>query len=78
MNRVHAPFTKDQVDSLNAYQKSGIFHQFTGNNNLLPEGEDDILVANREGWYSLNDPNYTQSWAYPFMADWSWKLYENL
>ena len=76
MTDIKAPFTPDQVESLNAYQKSGVFHPFTGNNDLLPDGEDDILVAEQDGWHSLVDPNYTQDWAHSWMADWSWKKYD--
>lgn len=71
--KIEAPFTEDQVDSLNEYQKSGAFHEFTGNNELAPDGETDILVATIDGWISQYDPTYHQNWAWRWMADWSWK-----
>lgn len=71
--QVTAPWTQDQVDSLNSYQVSGAFHPFTGNNDLLPLGENDVLVADVDGWHSTVDPGYRQTWAWGWMADWSWK-----
>ena len=71
MSDIKAPWTPDQVNSLNEFQKSGVMHPFTGNNDMLPDGED-ILIAHEDGWHSLNDPNYTQDWAHHWMADWSW------
>lgn len=32
MEQIKAPFTKDQVDKLNEYQKQGMFHPFTCKN----------------------------------------------
>ncbi len=71
--QVHAPWDEDQVASLNAYQASGVFHPFTGNNDLLPWGEDDVLVAQEDGWHSTVDASYRQMWAWGWMADWSWR-----
>jgi hypothetical protein len=70
---VEAPFTEDQINSLNEFQKSRVMHPFTGGNELLPGNEEDILVAKEDGWISLNDPDYHQNWAWSWMADWSWK-----
>lgn len=70
---VYVPFTLDQVASLNAYQKSGVFHPFTGRNYMAPEGQDDVLIATADGWHSQYDPEYHQTWAWSWMADWSWK-----
>lgn len=69
----YAPFTDDQVESLNGYQKSGVFHPFTGRNDLAPDGQDDVLVATTDGWISELDETYRQNWAWSWMADWSWK-----
>ena len=71
--KVHAPFTAAQVESLNDYQASGVFHPFTGRNELAPDGEDDILVATPVGWRSTRDPEYRQTWAWAWMADRSWE-----
>lgn len=67
------PWTSEQVASLNAYQASSIFHPFTGRNDLLPLGQDDILIATADGWESRLDPDYHQEWAWKWMADWSWQ-----
>lgn len=60
-------FTPDQVESINAYQRAGVFHPFT----CGTEGCGTDLVAHEEG---LRCPRcaYTQDWVHGFMADWSW------
>lgn len=70
---VRVPWTGEQVRSLNEYQSSGVFHPYTGNNELAPDGEDDVLVATNDGWVSKVDPTYTQGWAWGWTADYSWK-----
>lgn len=76
MTRVDAPFTVDQVTSLNEYQRSGVGHPFTcpalehrGNHS---DGEG-VLVAVRGGWMCPDGDGYTQTWAHSFMADGSWR-----
>jgi hypothetical protein len=69
---VTAPWSEEQVRSLNDYQVSGVFHPFTGNNDLLPLGHD-LLVATPDGWVSQIDPSYRQDWAWAWMADRSWE-----
>ncbi len=63
-----APFTDEQVASLNAYQEAGTGHPFTCG------GQDcrEILRAERDGWRCLRC-DYRQGWAHAFMADWSWQ-----
>ena len=63
-------FTEDQVASLNAYQESGVFHEFTCGGEKCRRA----LVATTEGW-RCPDPecDYTQDWAHSWMMDWSWK-----
>ena len=75
MNRVEAPFTVDQVNSLNDFQRSGAFHPFTCGHDPRNEHSDGegILVARRDGWMCPDD-DYTQAWAHSFMADGSWRL----
>ena len=51
-------FTKEEVENLNSYQESGIFHQFTCGNNH--DGERN-LVATQEGWICPSC-DYTQDW----------------
>lgn len=71
---VWAPWTDEQVRSLNDFQRSGVMHPFTGRNDLLPFGKDDVLEATMDGWVSKVDPEYRQTWAHAFMADRSWEV----
>lgn len=64
---VEAPFTEDQVDSLNGFQVAGLFHPFTCGGASCR----DDLVATVDGWVCPSCGN-TQKWANRFMADWSW------
>lgn len=66
--KISAPWTDDQVKSLNEYQQCDRVHPFTGR-----LGEP--LIATKSGWISPNDPFrcVVQTWAHPFMLDWSWK-----
>jgi hypothetical protein len=85
--RVTAPFTASQVESLNAYQRSGVFHEFTcqrhhacgkpafgGGECVAPVAVP--LLATEAGWVCPHGDGYTQLWAHGFMADWSWKQSE--
>lgn len=72
---VYVPWTQEQVDSLNDYQKSGVMHPFTGRNDLAPDGEIDLLTATRIGWRSQYDPAYRQTWAWSWMADRTWEQF---
>jgi hypothetical protein len=75
---VHAPFTPDQVDSLNGFQAQDYWHPFTCGNDLCRQrNRDGILIAMTGGWYCLFCP-YTQGWAHSFMTDGSWKGYAGL
>lgn len=66
---VFAPWTVEQVKSLNGFQKSGVWHEFTcGNNHAM----DDTLVATEAGWVCPNC-DYTQDWAHDFMANRAWE-----
>jgi hypothetical protein len=68
-------FTTDEVESLNVYQKSGMFHPFTCGGDRTDENHLDgegLLVATEEGWY-CPFCEFRQSWAHEFMKDWSWK-----
>lgn len=72
---VTAPFTADQVASLNGFQRSGCWHDFTcGADNCR-----ETLVATESGWICpASACTYTQDWAWPFMADWSWRAQQEL
>lgn len=68
-------FTKDEVESLNAYQHSGVFHPFTCGGNRTDEHHLDgegLLVAAEDGWY-CPFCDYKQSWAHESMKNGSWK-----
>ena len=71
MTQITAPWTEDQVESLNQYQESGVMHPFT-----CGHGSHD-LHATKEGWVCTicekEGRTYTQNWCHTFMADWSWK-----
>jgi hypothetical protein len=57
-----APWSKDQVDALNAYQATGAFHPFTcGTDSQHP-----VLVATLEGW-RCRACGYEQNWCHAFM-----------
>lgn len=60
-----APWTADQVASLNGFQTSGFFHPFTCSKGSHP------LLATLHGWVCPQD-DYIQDWAHDFMLDWSW------
>lgn len=62
---VKAPFTKEQVESLNAFQASGIFHPFTCANE---HGGEKRLIATEAGW-QCPSCDYKQDWAHSFMAE---------
>jgi hypothetical protein len=63
-----APWSDDEVESLNAYQAAGVMHPFTcGNDSAhLP------LRATADGW-SCSCCEYEQTWAHGFMTDWRWR-----
>lgn len=63
-----APWTSDEVASLNGYQISGVFHDFTC------DGADcrARLVATADGW-TCPRCEYRQSWAHSWMADGAWR-----
>jgi hypothetical protein len=70
---VLAPWSADQVDSLNGFQRSGAFHPFTCPREHERE-DDDRLLALAAGWKCCQEGcGYTQEWAHAFMADWSWQ-----
>ncbi len=74
VDRVGAPWTDDQVASLNGWQQCGYVHPFTGSHG--PDGERCILIATTAGWIERVGGPVVQTWAHPFMADGSWKRAE--
>lgn len=66
---ISAPWTEDQVKSLNAYQRCGYCHPFTYGDGPLQVD----LIATTDGWVADAGGPVVQDWAHPFMADWSWR-----
>ena len=68
---IRAPWTQEQVDRLNEYQRAGAFHPFTCprehscSERLYGAVE---LVATVDGWVCPKDCDYTQDWAHAMMA----------
>jgi hypothetical protein len=74
---VYAPFTPEQIESLNGYQPSGVFHPFTCGNDACKgswqvDFDSRLLVVTTEGW-KCPSCDYTQDWAWRWMADNSWR-----
>ncbi len=61
--RIFAPWTSEQVEALNLYQKSGTYHPFTSEQT----GAD--LIATKDGWAETEGGPVIQNWAHAFMAD---------
>lgn len=72
---MHAPWTAEQVASLNDYQQSGVFHEFTCGNELCP-ADQAALVAAEDGW-RCPSCTYSQDWAHDMMADGSWRDWQH-
>lgn len=63
---IEAPFSSEQVDALNRYQRLGYVHEFT-----CPEhhgGADRTLYATKDGWRCPHC-GYQQDWAHRAMLD---------
>lgn len=77
-DEIYPPWTQEQVDALNAYQRSGQYHPFTcgrdrGNaahRAYADERGEDLgqLVATVNGW-KCPVCDYRQEWAHDFMAN---------
>lgn len=75
---VRAPFTPEQVESLNGFQQSGVMHPFTCSGGGGPHsdrpGRSAVLVADEDGWRCpVSGCEHRQDWAHPFMADGQWR-----
>ncbi len=78
------PWTVEEVESLNGFQRSAPFHPFTcGTKEKHQQIEhpsgwtetvDEVLVATTDGW-TCKGCDYTQDWAHGFMMDGSWKRF---
>ncbi len=73
---VGVPWGRDQVDSLNRYQESGLMHPYTCPNRAIDHretgGDRGVLVATVDGW-RCPDCDYTQDWAHRWSADGTWE-----
>lgn len=67
--KIEAPFTDDQVASINAFQQSGLMHEFTC---TTRHQAGSALFATREG---MRCPgcDYLQTWVHTYMANGDWK-----
>lgn len=65
-----APWTSEQVENLNRYQKSGVFHEFT-----CGGCDAGALIATQNGWHCTNC-NYTQTTAHEFMLNFTQEVLE--
>ena len=64
--KIEAPWTAEQVASLNGWQSDEYVHPFTG-----PFGK--ILIATRDGWVEEEGGPVVQTWAHDFMVDGAWR-----
>lgn len=59
--KIKAPWTQEQVDALNNYQKSGMFHGYTcGGAHEVSQ----LLVSTINGWECPLNCGYSQDWAH--------------
>lgn len=67
---VQAPFTPEQVATLNRFQAGGWFHPFTCGRRSQHREDEGVLIAAVEGWACpVERCEYVQQWAHWFMAD---------
>lgn len=68
INKIKAPWSIEQVEFLNNWQKNPRFHPYTcvyrgdGNHNMY-DGDLGSLLATENGWV-CRDCDYTQLWAF--------------
>jgi hypothetical protein len=73
-----APFTAEQVESLNDFQRSSAFHPFTCSGGGGPHSDTAeqyaVLQATEDGWRCpVLGCKHRQDWAHTWMADGSWR-----
>lgn len=64
-DHIRAPFTTEQADALNRYQKAGRMHPFTCPREHPSQAV--LLAVHGAGW--VCGCGYTQDWAHGFMLD---------
>ncbi|MWA08808.1 hypothetical protein [Streptomyces sp. BA2] len=68
-DKIRSPWTPEQVDALNRFQREGGMHPFTCGNEH-PAHPNAILEATESGWRChVLGCDYEQDWAHAFMAD---------
>jgi hypothetical protein len=65
--QIQAPFTDEEVKSLNDFQRSRVMHPFT-----CEYHSDTPLIACASGWFCPHC-EYTQKWAHDWMANREWE-----
>lgn len=81
--QIRTPFTPAQVESLNEYQVSGVFHPFTCGrcrdaemetmgDELKSLEDEHLLIATPEGW-CCPTCDRQQDWAWEWMANFGWQ-----
>jgi DNA-directed RNA polymerase subunit RPC12/RpoP len=70
INKTPAPWTEEQILSLNAYQKSEHFIQFVC-------GQGHKLIADGNGLRCKTCSSFILRWAYPWTLDESWRALES-
>jgi hypothetical protein len=65
MDYSYAPWTDEEVKSLNEYQACGYVHPFTHC--------DHPLVATKDGWVCPKCSNSDQKWCHKWMANDAWR-----
>lgn len=65
------PYTREEVESINAFQASGVFHPFTCPNEDHDPGQVN-LEATEQGM-RCPQCDYTQGWVWHWMADDGWR-----
>ncbi len=67
----YAPWTDQEVTSLNDFQDSGVWHPFTGPDH---EGKGRIqLIATQNGWVEKEGGEIVQNWAHIWMTNDAWR-----
>lgn len=75
-NLSRAPWTADQLSSLEQYQKSETFSPFVCSVDHVFEIGNSMLICRECEYPNLPPSAYGQDWAYVWTVDWSWKQLE--
>ena len=64
---VYAPWSEEQVKSLNGFQQDPHHHPFTGSTGKM------VLIATSVGWVEHEGGPVVDNWAHDYMTDGSWR-----